>query len=265
MRFGLSIPNMGEPGALVALAAEAEQAGWDGVFLWDHLHFIKGAGVHTQDPWVLLGAIAQCTERVRLGTLVTPVARRRPWKLAKEVLTLDWLSGGRAVLGVGLGEPGKDEFADFGDPGDARLRAELLDEGLDIVAKVWTGEAFIHDGKHYKVDAELPGRPAQQPRPPIWVAGQWPNKAPFRRAARWDGVVPIDVVTSGPITPDRLAECLAFMGDLPPDYDVVATAMEDVQPAEYADAGATWLVESCWPVGDWLPDLRARVLAGPSR
>jgi len=265
MRFAVSVPNMGDPSALVALAVEAEAAGWDGVFLWDHLHFVKGSGVHTQDPWVLLGAMAVRTERVLLGTLVTPVARRRPWKLAKEVLTLDQLSNGRAVLGVGLGEPGADEFGAFGDPSEARTRAERLDEGLDIIAKVWSGEPFTYEGAQYRVDADLPGRPVQRPRPPIWVAGQWPNRRPFRRAAKWDGVVPIDVVTSGPITPGRLAECLAYMAPLPDGYDVVATAMEDVPAGEYADAGATWLVESCWPVGNWMSELRDRVCAGPPR
>src|SRR5918994_6918124 len=128
MRFALSIPPFADAAAIVELAVDAEAAGWDGVFLWDHLQFQVGAGLPIHDPWVLLGAMAQATDRVRLGTLVTPLARRRPWMVARHLTTLDHLSGGRAVLGVGVGEPSDDDFAAFGEPADHRQRAAMLDE-----------------------------------------------------------------------------------------------------------------------------------------
>lgn len=264
MRFGVSIPNMGDPAALVEVAVDAERAGWDGVFLWDHLHFVRAMRNDVHDPWVVLGAMAVRTERVRLGTLVTPVARRRPWVLAKEVVTLDHLSGGRAVLGVGLGEPGDEEFAAFGDPADARVRAERLDEGLAVVAGIWTGGAFRHEGRHYTVDCELLPPPVQQPRPPVWVAGMWPHRRPMDRARRWDGVVPLDR-DDGPLGPDGIAEVVAYLGPVADDFAVVATARDGVPAGEYAAAGATWLVTSCWPVGDWRHDLERAVRAGPPR
>ena len=146
------------------MATDAEQAGWDGVFLWDHLVLMPGVRLDVHDPWVLLGAMAQATERVLLGTLVTPLARRRPWVVARHLITLDHLSGGRAVLGVGLGDPPDADFAAFGDPSDPRERAALLDEGLTIVDGLLRGP-LSHKGERYQVDSELLPRPVQRPRP----------------------------------------------------------------------------------------------------
>ena len=185
MRYGLSLPNVGPATELVRMASTAEANGWDGVFLWDHLHLSRQLRLDIVDPWVMLGAFAQATGRVRLGALVTPLARRRPWKVAKEVVTLDHLSGGRAIVGVGLGEPPDDDFAAFGDPADARERAALLDDGLAVLDGLLAGAPFTHDGPRYHVDADFLPAPVQQPRPPIWVAGVLPHRRPFERARRW--------------------------------------------------------------------------------
>jgi alkanesulfonate monooxygenase SsuD/methylene tetrahydromethanopterin reductase-like flavin-dependent oxidoreductase (luciferase family) len=169
---------MTAPDTLVELAVEAEAAGWDGVFLWDHLHFVRALHFDVHDPWVMLGAIAHATERVLLGTLVTPVARRQPWELAKQVTTLDHLSRGRAVLGVGLGETAEDDFAAFGLDPDDHARAARLDEGLEVLEGLWSGQPYVHHGPAFDVDAEFLPPPVQRPRPPIWVGGIWPHRRP---------------------------------------------------------------------------------------
>jgi alkanesulfonate monooxygenase SsuD/methylene tetrahydromethanopterin reductase-like flavin-dependent oxidoreductase (luciferase family) len=262
VKHALSIPNMAGPGVLVDLAVAAEVAGWDGVFLWDHVQWRRDAENDIHDPWVLLGAMAVRTETVALGPLVTPVARRRPQKLAKEVITLDHLSGGRAVLGVGLGAPADDEFANFGDAADDRVRAARLDEGLEVLDALLRGGPLDHHGEHFTVDADLRPAALQRPRPPIWVAGFWPNRRPFARAGRWDGVVPL---AEGGLRPDGLAAVVEACGGARPGFDVVVTAVDGVDPSEFEAAGATWHVVSTWPIGDWLPPFTRAVADGPPR
>ncbi len=260
VKYAVSAPNMGEAPALVGLASEAERAGWDGFFLWDHIHWVRSVGNDIHDPWVLMGAIARETERVTLGALVTPVARRRPQKLAKEIVTVDHLSGGRVVVGVGLGAPTDDEFVAFGDTASERERGARLDEGLAVLDGLLTGEPFRHDGDHFQIDAHLKPAPVQRPRPPIWVAGVWPNRRPFERAARWDGVVPL--AKGDTLTPEDLAAIVELIGPRP-GYQVVATVLPGVDPAELVEAGATWLVWSDWPIDDWWEPFRDTVRAGP--
>jgi alkanesulfonate monooxygenase SsuD/methylene tetrahydromethanopterin reductase-like flavin-dependent oxidoreductase (luciferase family) len=263
VRYAISIPNMGDAPSLVALATTADRAGWDGVFLWDHLHFIRELALDVVDPWVTLGAIASATERVQVGTFVTPLPRRRPWKLAKEVATLDHMSGGRAVLGVGLGEPAADEYGAFGEPTDARARAELLDEGLELVDRFLRGGAVRHHGAHFHVDADLHPPARRRPRPPIWIAGKWPNRRPLERARRWEGFAPIRA-DGQPAGPEAIAEVAAAVAD--DAIEIVATAAPGVTASDYEHAGATWLVESAWPGEDgWLEDLERRAAAGPPR
>jgi alkanesulfonate monooxygenase SsuD/methylene tetrahydromethanopterin reductase-like flavin-dependent oxidoreductase (luciferase family) len=260
MRFAVNIPPFTDPAAVLAIGRDAEAAGWDGVFLWDHLRWDPVHPPEVHDPWVLLGALAQATERVLLGTSVTPLSRRRPWVVAKQLMTLDHLSGGRAVLGVGLGEPPGADFADFGDEADPRVRAAILDEGLDIVDQLLTTGHCTHHGTHFQVEAAFRPGPVQRPRPPVWVAGVLPNRRPLRRARTWEGVVPIG--EGDLLTPQALADYLA--GDVPEGWDVVASRAPGFSPSEYADAGATWLVDSTWPVGDWVGEFHERVRRGPS-
>lgn len=197
MRSSINIPNFGDfadPRAVAAVAVAAEQAGWDALFVWDLLTYDRQRRPFG-DPWMLLTAAALATTRIRIGTLVTPVARRRPQQLARQVATLDVLSGGRVIFGVGLGD--RDDFACFGEPTDPRLLAERLDEGLDLLERYWTGEPVTYQGRHHQADdvALLPAT-VQRPRPSIWVAGFWPRRPPMRRAARFDGAVPM--FTSAP-------------------------------------------------------------------
>ena len=259
MRYALSLPNAGPPGRLVDLAVAAERAGWDAVFLWDHIHLFRAMQLELHDPWVVLGAIAYATSSIRIGTMVTPLPRRRPQKFAKEVVTLDHLSGGRVIVGVGLGFPPADEFTAFGEaPGD-RTRADLLDESLDLVCALWTGEPVEHRGASFTVSAQLRPPTVQQPRPPIWVAAQWPNRRPLARARRYDGVMPIGS-DGQPLGIDELRQVAATVG---PDRDVVGSWLPGTSVADYAAAGVTWLVESRWPDGDWFEELHAASQRNP--
>ena len=251
MRSGLFVPifdELADPAVVARLSADAEEAGWHGVFVWDHIQF---RGVReVADPWITLAAIATATSRIRLGPMVTPLARRRPVKVARETATLDRLSGGRLTLGVGLGSDGyAHELSKTGEELDDRRRASMLDESLEILTAASSGEPVHHHGEHYAVDGMrfLP-RPVQRPRVPVWVAG-YPGRAkPLRRAARHDGFFPVNLEH-----PDQLAEIVAGVTTLRKDagkdieddaYDVVVALPPDVDPAPYADAGATWwLVE----------------------
>ncbi len=276
MRYGVYVPSVGEYGdplLLAELADEAEQAGWDGVFTWDHI----GQPNTATDSWVALVAMAMRTERITLGTVVTPVARRRPWKLARETVAVDHLSGGRLVLGVGLGW-GREEFEAFGEDGDPAIRAEKLDEGLTVLAGLWRGEPFSFSGKHYQVtDACFLPRPVQSPRIPIWACGAWSNKkAPFRRAARWDGVVAIaDPTENRAITPDEVRAIRAYMmpyraNDDPFDIVVILwsdgehTAEEMQEKARYVEAGVTWWLEDMATYRFSLQEARERIRKGPT-
>ena len=187
MKYGLYLPNFGEAisaQAIADLASEAESAGWNGFFLWDHILYSKTQTSPMVDPWIALTAAATQTKELRLGTTVTPLARRRPWVLARTTATLDQLSNGRVIISVGLGEPAKVEFSMFGEQADPKIRAEKLDESLDILNGLWKGEPFSYKGKHYQISKMTFQPPViQKPRIPIWVGGFWPNKAPFRRAA----------------------------------------------------------------------------------
>ena len=293
LRRGLAVPCFADdPADLVRLGTGAEQAGFDGYFLWDHLVHSGGAqGPPIVDPWQVLAVVAARTSRIKLGTMITPVARRRPWKLAKEVTTLDVLSGGRVILGVGLGDPADAEFGLFGEPTDRRVRAELLDEGLELLAGLWTGQPFSHEGKHFTVGpVRFSPRPVQQPRVPIWVggilrrgdllaraarrvAGVQPSSGPVTRAARWDGFVPIhpgrpgDRATVGEIAAAR--DTIAGLRGTTADFDIAVWG--ELDPAGrgaarlpgYRAAGATWWLESPGSGPGWMGAVRERLQRGP--
>ena len=288
MRYAIDVPNMGpfgDPHLLVDLARDAEQAGWDGFFVWDHLGG-REWNLPMVDPWIALAAIAAHTSRIRLGTMVTPLPRRRPWKVARETVTLDHLSGGRLILGVGLGSGRASEWADLGEETDFRRRGAMLDEALAILVGLWSAQPFSFRGEHYTVEHAhfLPG-PLQQPHIPVWVAGYWPNKAPFRRGARWDGMFPLFPDAEEDARLSMFSEAVAFLraqrGENPAPFDILhrgvtpgddpARAAELVAP--YAEAGATWWAEAIHPQrsgvgwdGVWPLDvLRERVRQGPPR
>lgn len=262
MKFGVNLPNGYDAADLVQLAVDVEKSGWDGFFLWDHLN-LGSDRFQMLDPWVLLGAIATRTTRLTIGTLVTPVPRRRPQKLVKEVITLDQLSAGRAVLGVGLGVPTESEYAAFGESADPRVHAARLDEALPIIDGLLRGDRVEHRGEHYRVSARLLPGPIRTPRPPIWVAAMLPARAGVRRARRWDGIFPQSSGT-GPLTPAALAELVA---DLRPEpgYDVVTWLGSEMPVDELADAGATWGIVGPAGPEESLAEIRTRLLTGPPR
>jgi alkanesulfonate monooxygenase SsuD/methylene tetrahydromethanopterin reductase-like flavin-dependent oxidoreductase (luciferase family) len=254
MRTGVFLPlfdELADPTVVARLAAEAEAAGWDGFFVWDHVRWREPVS-DVADPWITLAAIATATERVRLGPMVTPLARRRPVKVARETATLDLLSRGRLTLGVGLGsDQFGSEYSMTGEELDDRRRARMLDEALEILGAAWSGEPVHHRGEHYTVDGMrfLP-RPVQRPGVPVWVAGFYGRPRPLRRAARNQGFIPVNLEH-----PDQLAEIIAELGALREQagraasepYDVVAVLSPGTDPAPYAAAGATWwLVELPW-------------------
>jgi alkanesulfonate monooxygenase SsuD/methylene tetrahydromethanopterin reductase-like flavin-dependent oxidoreductase (luciferase family) len=289
MRFAVNIPNFGDyadPRVVAGLARQAEEAGWDGLFVWDHMVHHKDLRREIADPWILLTAAALATSRIRLGTMVTPVARRRVAKLAREVTTLDRLTGGRMILGVGLGAPVEDEYGAFGETTDLKQLAARLDEGLFALNELWSGNPVTFHGEHVVLDeVAFAPVPVQRPRVPIWVGGNWPAKAPMRRAARWDGAVPILKVQGlnpagdrKPPSPDAafVREVTAFLTERRAEagrdsepFDVLIsgtstpeTAADVVGPI--AEAGATWWQECQWDKRlDRAEPMIQRVAAGP--
>src|ERR671922_1287484 len=254
MRSGLFIPlfdELADPAVVARLCVEAEEGGWHGAFVWDNLRFQEPV-VDVADPWITLAAMATATERIRLGPMVTPLARRRLVKVARETATLDRLSGGRLTLGVGLGsDQFGGEYSITGEELDDRKRARMLDEALGILQAAWTGEPVQHRGEHYTVDSMrfLP-RPVQRPGVPIWVAGYYGKSRPLRRAIRYQGFFPV-----GLEHPDQLAEIAAELRRLGREtrdgatepFDIAVELEPGSDPAPYAAAGATWgLVAFPW-------------------
>jgi len=276
MQYGFIIPR-GDVETILEMAIEAEEAGWDGVFYWDGI-YIESAGL-MYDPWVILAAMALQTKRVRLGAVLTPVSRRRPWKLARETVTVDHLSHGRLIVPVGLGALDDGGFAKVGEATDRKVRAELLDEGLDILTGLWSGKPFHFQGKHYHLDEmTFQPRPVQSPRIPIWVVGAWPSMKSMQRVLRYDGLLPTKLTSPGndnTITPDDIRAMKAYIEDhrtLMTPFDIVwegetpgddrARAAQIIQP--YIDAGITWWTESRWFTED-IEAIRTRIRQGPPR
>lgn len=271
MNFGLDVPIAGEfadPQRLVELAVEAEGRGWSGFFLQDHL--VSDQPV--LDPWIALAAIAAATRRIKLGIFMTPLARRRPWKVARETVTLDRLSQGRLILGCGLGFNPAD-FSTFGEPAGVAARARKLDEALEIICGLWSGRPCSFSGEFFEMaETTFLPTPLQTPRIPVWVSGGWPNKLPFQRAARWDGIYVMTMTGDGDILqPEEFAAIhaalrrwrkldqpleIAFAMKSPPDPEKAGMMV-----APYADYGVTWWLEGLWSMGS--EEARKRILAGP--
>lgn len=275
MRYGFVLPG-GTAREQLDHAVLADRAGWDGVFVWEAAYGV--------DAWALLTAMAQRTRRVRLGTMLTPLPWRRPWKVASQALTLDHLSDGRAVLAVGLGAVDP-PLGSTGEETDRRIRAERLDEGIDLITGLWQGERHFA-GRHYQVDfpAEAPwaglASPLQRPRIPIWVVGAWPRPRSMRRVLRCDGLLPVSMGGDGlrPTTPEDIVAMRSWLednGGTRPGFDVVMEGSTPADNAEtaaetvrrWADAGCTWWLESRWESagGDEqrAAEVRRRLEAGP--
>ena len=274
MKFGFVL-SYGTPAQILEMTREAERHGWDGVFTWDGISI---GDMESYDPWAMLGAMAMVSERVTLGAMVFPLARRRPWKVAREAITVDHLSNGRLVMPVGLGAADDGGFSRVNtDTADRKIRAQQLDECLAILDLAWSGEPFNFEGEQYQVkDLVFRPKPVQQPRIPIWTVAQWPSVKSMTRATRWDGILPW-VAGNTPATPipaGTLAEIRDWVlarreSDGP--YDIVlegrtsgtdhAKNCDILGPLQ--DAGATWWIESRWDETDTPESLLERVRQGP--
>ncbi|MFP3902045.1 MAG: LLM class flavin-dependent oxidoreductase [Acidimicrobiia bacterium] len=267
MRCALFLPIFGElsePRRVAELAAEAEAAGFDGMFVWDHVLYHDPV-VDIGDPWVTLAAIACATERIRLGPMVTPVPRRRPQRLARETVAVDRLSGGRLVFGAGLGgDPGR-ELSALGEETDPVARAHLLDEGLSLLEAMWSGDRVDHPGPRFRAEGvRFRPTPLQRPRIPVWLGARYPHRRPVRRAARYDGVFPIGL--DGPEALRELVEVVrtcrpAELVDRP--FDVAVQGIAGQSPAGWAEAGATWWLVRFEPYTVTAAEVRDAIAAGP--
>jgi len=276
MKFGIYAPNFGNtfgnPKRVTKLAIEAEKSGWDGFFLWDHIFNTEGFP-NTVDPFIALTSVAENTEKIHIGTTVTPLPRRRPWKLARETVTLDILSEGRLILGIGLGGPS--EFSVMNEETNLRIMAQMADEQLEILNGLWSGEEFSYTGKHYKIDkVKFLPRPVQRPRIKIWGAGTWPKKGPFKRAAKLDGVIPLSEDYRDPLTPDDYRNMIEYMKKhgLRYPYDIVEISFDITKSddkkrtiLDFQDAGVNWWLEL---VMDWTGSyekIKDIIMQGPTQ
>lgn len=281
MRFGVLLPPFGEfaePSVLVEWGRDAETGGWDGVFVWDHLAMWWDRAEPVTDTWTCLAAIATQTSRIALGTYVTPLPRRRPQVVARQAVAIDRLSNGRFILGVGLGD-NPFEFEAFGEAEGLRNRAALLDDALDVITGLWSGDPYVHGGELHRADAHFLPTPVQRPRIPIWVAGSWPNRPPYRRAARWDGAIIGRADQATPTLEDvRAVRDFTAESAAQGEFDLVMTNLERTwslaadreKAGRYATAGITWWLEDISPfrfgtdsTPPWaLEAMRERLLAG---
>ena len=272
-KFGIYIANYGitnDPQDYIDLAILSENNGWDGFFLWDHVFLSSNKTQSFLDPWIILSAVAVKTKRIKLGTTVTPLARRRPWIIAKEVSTLDRLSKGRMILGVGLGIDS--DFSNFGENTDRLIRREKLDESLHILKGLWANKPFTFKGKYFNIkEVEFFPKPFQD-KIPIWVGGNWPGKKPFQRAAQYDGVFPLKMGGDENLSPNDYREIIKYIKQYRSSFDsydiikpIVTTGIkeEDEWINDYLNIGITWFVESMWPERDSLDNFKKIISRGP--
>ena len=277
MHYGFVLPQ-GDVHSIPEMAQEAEEAGWDAVFIPDCIS-IETSSVPPQpfyDPWVMLALIVARTQRIRLGTLLTPPSRRRPWKLARETSTLDQASHGRLILPVGLGAAADDAgFYSVGEVMDTKGRAQLLDESLEILTGLWRGQPFHYDSKHYHIqNMTLLPPPVQSPRIPIWVVGVWPRMKSMQRVLRYDGLLP-QKLSNEPMTPEDVRAMKRYIDEQrtrTTPFDIVIegeTPGNDQDRArsivkKWLDAGATWWIEARWEATS-IDEVRTRIQQGPPR
>ena len=285
MRHALYAPNFGTFGdvkQLVEFAKAAEEAGWDGFFLWDHLRTIDLPATDPfVDPWIAMTAMACSTTHLKFGALVTPLSRRRPWKVARETATLDRLSDGRLVLGAGIGGDFYREFSGFGEEVGNKLHAEKLDEALQMLDELWSGEETSFKGKHYQLtDIQFHPTPVQKPRIPVWLAGVWPGTKPFQRAAKWDGIFPL-YRKDGEFPAEEVSTMLAYINEYrtagtpfdvvivtrthkPGNTDPVPTDEYLQRLSDLKTAGVTWSLQSLDMKAD-IDEVMAVIKQGPPR
>lgn len=275
MKFGFVI-SKGSVDQVLEMAREAEAHGWDGVFTWDGISIGE---TDTYDPWTMLGAMATVTKHVTLGAMVFALPRRRPWKVARESITVDHLSKGRLVMPVALGATSDSGITSVNtDTDDRKIRAQRLDETLDFLDQAWRGEPFSFEGAEYQTgEMVFRPRPVQQPRIPIWNVGAWPRMKSMHRAIRWDGIMPMNAGDAfAPIEPDTLREIMAWVREhrtAGTPFDVVIEGVTDGADhaanrdriVPLAEAGATWWIESRWDDEETPETLLERIRQGPPR
>ena len=276
LRYGVYLPDFGKaasPRILVDLAEEAEDCGWDGFFLWDHM-VEWNSHTPVYDAFTCLAAIATNTKRIRIGTAVTPIPSQKPWVIARQAITLDQLSNGRLILGAGLGDKESCDYERFGEPADNKVLAEKLDESLNIISGLWSGKPFRYAGKHYvlKNPVLLPNR-IQKPRIPIWVAAHWPRKGPFKRAVKWNGVIPLRF-PGNLLEPNELRIVVEYIRTLRGNADDFAVAIigsnmnqrKNPEKVErFANAGMTWWLENFYTKRNSPEFLKKLIRLGPPR
>lgn len=273
MKFWISLMNFGylaDAKKIAELAVQAEEAGWDAVFLADHVNW-KDMGYHV-DPWIALGLIADRTKRILLGTAVTPIARRRPTKLAREILTLHDLSNGRFIFGAGSGI-WPSEYDDLGDEPNLKVRAEMLDEGLELLQNIWRGTDIDHQGTHFRTKSQT--FYAGGAEVPIWVAASWPALKPFLRAMRFDGVMAMNRKFNEPLSLDDVRSIKKFVREhrksekpfnIGLGLNTTADPSADIDRAlAYKEAGANWWQEGVFPFAEKIDELVAIIRRGPPR
>jgi alkanesulfonate monooxygenase SsuD/methylene tetrahydromethanopterin reductase-like flavin-dependent oxidoreductase (luciferase family) len=271
VKFGIYIANHGitsNPQDYIKLAKSGEEYGWDGFFLWDHVFLPWAPDQDVLDPWIILSAIATQTNKIAIGTTVTPLARRRPMIIAREAITIDRLSSGRFILGVGLG--GTAELRALGEEENPKIRGDMLDESLEILKGLWSGKPFTFDGKHFKIKEPVTFKPEGNIR--IWVGGNWPNKKPFRRAARYDGIFPLKAGADPSIYPQDYQEILSYIRkyrksldsfDLVKSILTVGDQEEDAYIHDFVDIGVNWLLEAFWSGRCSLKEIQKIIDRGP--
>ncbi|NPD89024.1 MAG: LLM class flavin-dependent oxidoreductase [Asgard group archaeon] len=271
VKFGIYIANHGitsNPQDYIKLAKTGEECGWEGFFLWDHVFLPWAPDEDVLDSWNILSAIATQTNKLTLGTTVTPLARRRPMVIARQAITIDRLSNGRFILGVGLG--GTAELKVLGEEVDPKIRGELLDESLEILKGLWSGKSFTYDGKHFKIKEPVTFKPAGNIK--IWVGGNWPNKKPFRRAAKYDGIFPLKAGSDPSIYPQDYQEIMSYIRkyreslesfDLVKSIFTVGDKEHDSYIHEFMDLGVNWLLEAFWSERCSLKEIQKRIEQGP--
>jgi len=265
MRQGLFFPpfdGVADPHRLVDVARSAESAGWDGIFLWDHLLY-DGDVTRILDPYISLAAIASATTTIQLGAMVTPLIRRRPQVLARQAVTLDLLSRGRLILGLGIGDDGAvGELSKFGEMTDARERGRALSEGLDVLTGLLSGQNVTHVGEHYRADGvTFRPTPARDGGIPIWLAARWPNPVPIRRAAHYGGVFVIQMTDAADVV--VLRQRLLDEGADLDHFDVVVSGAMGDDPSPWARAGVDWFLSWIGPYHLDFDEVHEMVAEGP--